>query len=88
MFSPEKLDESDWLRFSFMLLQMLRGQEVMYLQHKDGVVTEEYWETAEATLVQLCNTPGFNRFWAERSSTFAKGFQSLIQRLKSEERTA
>jgi len=84
MFNPDELDESDWLRFTFILLQLLRGQEAMYLQHKDGVVTDEYWATAKANLARFCNAPGFNRIWDEQASTYAKGFQKLVQQLRHE----
>jgi hypothetical protein len=81
---PDELDEAEWTRVSFMLEHLLRGQEVMQLQYLDGLVSREYWETAEANINRFCASPGFKKYWEMQSMTYTISFQELIDKKQME----
>lgn len=78
---PDSLSEFEKFRFSFMVNHLLRGQESMYLNYLDGVVTEEHWQTTVSALTRMGKSGAIVDIWQNHSEAYTKSFQQLVQEL-------
>ena len=75
-----KLDQEEWVRFSFLMGELVGTRAAMYDEVSAGILSEEDFENQTVILTQFLATPGGRKFWQQFGPSFPKGFREFVQR--------
>jgi hypothetical protein len=85
---PTKLTGEERPVFRMLLGQLLLNYEIMFLQHQQGVIDEDFWRGRQEGLRALLSQPGVRHWWAGASPLlrryYASGFTELLESLMDE----
>ena len=75
-----KLDPEEWVRFSFLMGEVIGYCAATYDDVRAGILSEEDFESQNLIVTQFLATPGGHKFWEQFGPTFPKGFREFVQR--------
>lgn len=75
---PSKLDAQEWVRFSFLMGEVIGNNAALYEEISAGILLEADFEPANAIITQFLRTPGGRKFWQQFGPTFPGGFREFV----------
>jgi hypothetical protein len=75
------VDEIDQVRFSALMLSIMRPYEEIFYYRGDGLVDDWTWEAIKEQCHALMGSPGFADWWELRGNWFSSDFQLHIQQV-------
>ncbi|MEE2525979.1 hypothetical protein V0U79_06340 [Hyphobacterium sp. HN65] len=85
---PDLLSETEWRRYSELMLVAMNTWEYAYYLHEQNAVPDQLWEGGDAAYRDLAaNSRGAQRFWRESRGFFAEPFGSYANQFFPEDRT-
>lgn len=70
----KELDETDRVRFSFVMFEIFGNYEFVYEQSKENALPDHVWPHYLQHLEYWATMPGVREWWASRKATFSSGF--------------
>ena len=74
----ESLNETEWIRFRFVMSNLFGHYEHLYYQHRSGLAEPEYWESRAANMEWYFAQPGWRSYWDEAGRLFGQGFRDYV----------
>ena len=74
----ESLNETEWIRFRFVISNLFGHYEHLYYQHRAGLAEPEYWESRAANMEWYFAQPGWRAYWDEAGRLFGQGFREYV----------
>jgi len=74
----ESLNETEWLRFRFVISHLFSLYEHLYYQHRAGLAESELWESRAANMAWYFAQPGWRSYWDEAGRLFGRGFREYV----------
>jgi hypothetical protein len=84
----DELTDIEKLRFSAYFGRLLKTSESLYLQMLNGTLDKMTWRGIERVIRDTILLPGSQRWWKTRQHWYSDDFQTLIDRLISEDNSA
>ena len=88
---PNELTDDERPVFRMLLGQLLLNYEIMFLQHRHGVLDEDLWRGRQEGLRALLFQPGVRQWWTGSAPLlqryFATEFRELVESLLDEVRS-
>ena len=89
---PNELTDDERPVFRMLLGQLLLNYEIMFLQHRHGVIDEDFWRGRQEGLRALLFQPGVGQWWAGGAPLlrryFAPEFRELVESILDEVRSS
>jgi hypothetical protein len=83
--APEDLTEDEFLQFSMISISQFRRFENLYLQHKAGLVDDDFWSGHHENIAWFFHRPGNQIWWKRRRMSFSKSFREYLEETRSGE---
>ena len=74
----ESLNETEWIRFRFVMSNLFAHYEHLYYQHRAGLAEPDYWESRAANMEWYFAQPGWRSYWEEAGRLFGRGFREYV----------
>jgi hypothetical protein len=74
----ESLNETEWIRFRFVISNLFGTYEHLYYQHRAGLAEPELWESRAANMAWYLAQPGWRAYWDEAGRLFGQGFRDYV----------
>ncbi len=81
---PSKLDPDEWVRFSFLMGQMIGATSSIFDEIRDGILASDYFIPSQKTSVRFLASPGGQKFWGQFGSTYSDAFREYVHDVLSE----
>ncbi len=76
----EELPFEDRVRFDMILNQLFRSIESLFLEHRDGFMSDELWMSYEREFNPVLRQAGAVAWWLEEGPTMTPGFSNYVER--------
>ena len=73
-----KLDADEWVRFSFLMGELIGNFGEAYREVSAGILPEKDFENQIILVAQFLTTPGGQRFWQQFGPSFPKDFREFV----------
>jgi hypothetical protein len=83
--ASEELTEDEYLQFSMLSISQFRRFENLYLQHKAGLIGDDFWAGHHENIIWFFHRPGNQIWWKRRRLSFSKSFREYLERTRPEE---
>jgi len=83
-FNFQSLDETEKLRFTFTVVQMLRTEFEQFLQWREGAIDDDHWQSLSSTFRDGMRLPGWQEVWSKRKHHYTEDFQKVVAKQLSE----
>ena len=74
----DSLNETEWIRFRFVISNLFGHYEHLYYQHRAGLAEPELWESRAANMEWYFAQPGWRSYWDEAGRLFGKAFRDYV----------
>jgi hypothetical protein len=88
MASPEKLDDDEFIQFSYLGISLFRRYENVFFQYQSGMIDEDFWVGHRDNLLWFYHRPGTQRWWQERRLSFSGRFREFLESTSADEVTS
>lgn len=78
MIKPEELELYERVRFDLMIFQQLRVIETIFLEYREGLVSEEVWLGQWRGELSILKTKGGKASWARQKTFVAASFTEWV----------
>lgn len=78
--SIEEIDDQDLDNLSALLVTWFKWFENAYFQHKNGFLTDEYFEAYSRHLIAVYHRPAVQIWWRARGFVFAPEVRAILER--------
>jgi hypothetical protein len=80
---PTALTEEERPLFRLLIAQFFQNHEMLFLQHQEGVISDDLWERRQIGLQMLASQPGVRQWWSGGTvrELFDSRFQELVDSL-------
>ena len=85
VFSRDELSKRERVQVEFFFRATFRGIENAYVQHRQGLISQESWRAQEELLRNFLRLPHVTRWWPGDRSQYEKTFAEYIDGIVSEE---
>jgi len=79
-FNYQALDETEKLRFTFVVVRMFRIEFEQFLQWREGAVDDDHWRSLSSIFEDAMQLPGFQEVWTRRKHHYTKDFQEVVDK--------
>ena len=79
MATPEKLDDDEFIQFSYLGISLFRRYENVFFQYQSGMIDEDFWAGHRDNVLWFFHRPGTQRWWQERRLGFSKRFRTYLE---------
>jgi hypothetical protein len=81
LFQGKEMSPEESIRLHFFLGGLFRATEEAFLQHREGFLEDEYWNTRARLMINYLRYPGMFEAWKERlRSVYHPAFVEWIER--------
>ncbi len=81
---PSKLEPEEWIRFSFLMGQLVGAISAAFDEVDYGVLSEDSISNQKVLIKQFLPTPGGQKFWQQFGPTYPDEFREFVRGLLSE----
>ncbi|MDP2621119.1 MAG: hypothetical protein Q8P46_13270 [Hyphomicrobiales bacterium] len=85
MATPEKLDNDEFIQFSYLGISLFRRYENVFFQYQSGMIDEDFWAGHRDNVLWFYHRPGTQRWWQERRLSFSKRFREFLESTSPDE---
>lgn len=85
VFSRDELSKRERVQVEFFFRATFRGIANAYLQHRQGLISQESWRAQEALLRNFLRLPHVQRWWPGDRRLYEQAFADYIEGIVSEE---
>ena len=78
MVSPDELELYERVRFDLIIFQQLRAVEIIFFEHREGLVLEEVWLGQWRGAFSILKTRGGRASWARQKNYLAVSFAQWV----------
>jgi hypothetical protein len=76
--NPDSLSEQEWNRFIHIASTMIRRMELMFLNHRQGLMDPQLWEGMANNMERWFSTPGMQRWFSEFGAVVHAEFREYV----------
>ena len=78
MADPGKLDQDEYLQFSYLGISLFRRYENVFFQYQSGMIDDDFWFGHRENLLWFFHRPGTQTWWRERRLSFSRSFRRIF----------
>ena len=76
--NPGSLSEQEWCRFIHIASTMIRRMELLFLNHRLGLMDPQVWEAQNNSMERWLSTPGIQRWFSEFGTAVHAEFREYV----------
>jgi hypothetical protein len=85
MADPGKLDQDEYLQFSYLGISLFRRYENVFFQYQSGMIDDDFWFGHRENLLWFFHRPGTQAWWRERRQSFSRSFREFLESTSPQE---
>lgn len=75
---PQPLSAAERIRFDMILMRVFRAMESLFLEHGEGLMSDDVWRSNERRFSQLLRQPGGIASWRRQRDLFIERFVTYV----------
>ena len=76
--APDELSETEWNRFQAVTSSLIRTFEAVFLDHREGLLPSEVWQSQSHSMRRWMSTPGAQKILRQFQGDFDAGFVRYV----------